>query len=98
MDNLAERNMWQYQNMNMIRHDAPRNEFVALAVEMIKTIADVARDLRMTKSAASPARVHPLLNFETPREILPFQREMVETLIQSINFRLRDAISQTEGD
>lgn len=52
-----------HEHMDMVRHDAPREKSIALAVEVLECIAHLLRQFRVAQGAAAHAGIEPLFDF-----------------------------------
>jgi hypothetical protein len=50
----------------MVRHDAPRQELITLAVEVLQCVAHLLRQFRVAQGAATHAGIEPLFDFLAP--------------------------------
>ena len=87
-----------HEDMHMVRHDAPRDESIPLAVKVLERIAHLGRHFWMTECATTHSGIQPLLD---PLAALgPAQRlgELGQFFLPALEFFLWQAIRQTTGD
>lgn len=82
----------------MVRHDAPRDESIPLAVKVPECIQHLGRHFRMTECATTHSGIQPLL--DSLAALGPAQRlgELGQFLLQALEFFLWQAVRQTKGD
>ena len=55
-----------HEHMHMVRHDAPSEELITLALEVQEGVADLLRQFRVAQGAAAHADIKPLFDFLAP--------------------------------
>ena len=87
-----------HEDMHMVRHDAPRDESIPLAVKVPERIPHLGRHFRMTECTTTHSDIQPLLDSLAALSTAQRLGEIGQFLVQAREFFLWQAIRQTEGD
>jgi len=63
LDNPGDRRECFHEHMDMVRHDAPGEESISLAVEVLECVAHLLRQFRVAQGATAHADIEPLFDF-----------------------------------
>lgn len=87
-----------HEDMHMVRHDAPRDESIPLAVKVPERIPHLGRHFRMTECTTTHSDIQPLLDSLAALSTAQRLGELGQFLLQAREFFLWQAVSQSKGD
>lgn len=98
LDNPGKWHVGLHEHMHMIWHDAPCEEEVALAVEVLERMAHLLGQFRVLQGATTHAGIQPVFDFlAAPSGALAFGK-LQQFRFQASEFFLRQTVGEAEGD
>ena len=98
LDNPGDGRESFHENMHMVRHDAPRDESITLAVEVLQCVAHLLRQFRVAQGAAAHAGIEPLFDFLASVSGALIFGKLQQLLFEKREFFLWEAVGEAEGD